>query len=58
MTQCWSFFVKVHVRLYDGRVVVGKVCSVEETVAGTKVRIVSGDCLLTVNADQIVAVVR
>ncbi len=41
------------VRLYDGRVVVGTFCGIEETVAGKKVRIISGDCLLTVNADQV-----
>jgi hypothetical protein len=44
----------VHIKLCDGRVLLGTVCRIEKTVAGTKVRILSGACLLTVNADQII----
>jgi hypothetical protein len=49
--------VKVTVRLCDGRVVVGTVCVVEETVSGTKVRILSGACVLNVKAEQIIGVI-
>jgi hypothetical protein len=50
--------MKITVRLYDGRVVVGKVCAVEETVAGTKVRVKSGDCVLTIDAEQVIGIMR
>jgi hypothetical protein len=49
--------MKITVRLYDGRVVVGTVCAIEETVAGIKVRIVSGNYVLTANANQIINLV-
>ena len=48
----------VHVRLYDARVVQGKVKAILETTGGRKIRILSGECVLLVNADQISGVVR
>jgi hypothetical protein len=48
MTRKINVSSTVHVRLYDGRVIVATVCAVEETVAGTKVRVKSGDCTLKV----------
>jgi hypothetical protein len=47
----------VRVQLYDGRVVVATVCTMDDTVAGPKVRIRFGDCVHYVNADQIIAVI-
>jgi hypothetical protein len=49
---------QVHVKMYDGRVLVGTVCAVEKTVSGVKVRVLSGNLLVTINADRIFRVVK
>jgi hypothetical protein len=46
----------VHVRLFDGRKVVGEVKAVWDSVSGPMVRVHSGDLVLTVNADQVIEV--
>lgn len=48
----------IHARLYDAREIVGRVVGIEETVAGRKVRIVSGACVRKLDASQIVRVIH
>ena len=48
----------VHVRLFDGRTVLAKVCFIENTVAGRKVTTLSGSLFNRVDAQQIVRVVK
>jgi hypothetical protein len=46
----------VRVQLHDARVLRGEVRAILETTSGRKVRILSGACVLTVRAEQIVTV--
>jgi len=44
----------VRVQLFDGRIVIGTVLAVVDTVAGRKVRIKSGESVMTVDAEQVI----
>jgi len=44
----------VRVQLFDGRIVIGTVLAVVDTVAGRKVRVKSGDRIVTVDAEQVI----
>jgi len=48
----------VEVKLYDGRTLQATVKRIDETVAGKKVGIAYESCALTVNATQIVRVLK
>ena len=44
----------VRVQLFDGRIIIGTVLAVLDTVAGHKVRIKSGESVMTVDAEQVI----
>lgn len=48
----------VRVRLFDARVLRGEVRAIIETTSGRKVRILSGACVLTVGAEQVITVIK
>jgi hypothetical protein len=50
----------VRVRMYDARIIEGQICmgGILKTTAGIEVRVRSAYALYTVNADQIVKVLR
>lgn len=46
---------RVHVRLYDARVIVATVNDIWLSTSGWKARVTSGACVHTINFDQIIA---
>jgi hypothetical protein len=49
---------RVHVCLYDARVIVATVNDVWLSTSGWKARVTSGPCVHTINLDQIIAMVH
>lgn len=47
---------RVYVQLWDGRKVVGTVEEIFHTTSGWRVRILSGDTVLTVSTNQVIGV--
>ena len=46
-------FDVVQVQLYDARIIQGTIVSIEDTVGGPKVRVLSGDLLARIDPAQI-----
>ena len=55
---CYDRGSTVRVRLFDTRVLQGEVKAILETSSGRKVRILSGACVLTVRAEQVIRVIK
>ena len=49
---------RVHVRLYDSRVIAATVNDIWLSTSGWKARVTSGPCVHTINLDQIIAMVH